>query len=197
MYSGVPLIERSSSRAGDQPGDAEVDDLDEVDAGAALIDDDVVGLEVGVDDAGEVRLFDPGERLHHDVDHALDRERVLGDEQLGQRRPLDVLHREIEQAIGRLAVIDDRDAVGVIEPRRAHRLVAEPLDHPRVGGQVLVQDLDGDGAAERDLVRAIHRAAAADPDTRRELELLTEDAPDELQRLVDLILDLAVHVHHP
>ena len=87
MYSGVPLIERSSrlAHAGDEARDAEVDDLDDVDAGAALVEDDVVGLEVGVDDAGEVRFLDAGERLHDDVDHALDAERVLVDQELRQR----------------------------------------------------------------------------------------------------------------
>ena len=41
--------------------DAEVDDLHDVDAGAPLVEDDVVGLQVRVDHAGEVRFLDARE----------------------------------------------------------------------------------------------------------------------------------------
>ena len=200
-HLGCHVLRRAGDRpvvgvgaiAGHQARDAEVDDLHDIDACAPLIENDVVGLQIGVHHAREVRLLDAGERLHDDVDHALDGERVLGDEELRQGRALDVLHREIQQPVRCLPVVDDRDAVRVVQPRRGHRLVAKPLDHPPVHGQLLVQELHGDGPAERHLVGAIHRATAADADAGREAILVAEHAADKLQRLCDLFLNWIRH----
>ena len=190
MYSGVPQIERSSASRTPVTRRAMPKStiLTDVDAGAALVDDDVVALRSAWTTPARCASSMPASDWHDDVDHALDAERVLVDQELGQRRALDVLHREVEQAVGRLAVVDDRDAVGMVQARRAHRLVAEPRDHPRVGAQLLVEDLDRDGAAERDLVGLVDGAAAADADAGGQLELVAEDSADELQRLLDLVL---------
>jgi hypothetical protein len=49
-------------------GEAEIDDLDEVEAGAQRLEDDVVGLQVAVHDAERVRLFEGSKRLPQHVD---------------------------------------------------------------------------------------------------------------------------------
>src|SRR6185312_13228440 len=81
-----------------------------------------------------------------------------------------------------------RDAVRVVEARCTHRLAAEPRDHAGVGAQLLVEDLDGDGTAERDLVRLVDGSRPADPDAGGQLELVAEHPANKLQGLLDLVL---------
>jgi hypothetical protein len=168
-----------AARRIDQAGDAEVDDLHRGPAAAPLIDDDVVGLDVGVDHAGEVRLLEAAQHLAHDVDQVLAGERAAR-HQLGQRRAGQVLHHQVQQAVEALAVVDDRDRVGMVEPRRRQRLVVEALDQLGVGGQLLGEDLDRDGASQRDLVGLVDRTRAADADARAQPELFGEHAPGQL-----------------
>ncbi|MBK9034765.1 MAG: hypothetical protein IPL61_26465 [Myxococcales bacterium] len=134
------------ARGVDQPGDPEVHDLDLILAGPALLDQDVVALEVGVDHAREVGLLDAGQDLVDDRQHPRRRQRVLLGDQVRQRRAAQVLHDQVQEPVAGLAVVDDRHGVGVVEAARGQRLVLEPLHQPGVARQILVEDLHRHGA---------------------------------------------------
>jgi hypothetical protein len=185
--AGDPLL--GAARRVDHAGDAEVDQLDQVGAGAPLVDDDVVALEVGVDHAGQVRLLDAEQDLGDDVERGGRRDRVLAADQLRERGPAQVLHGQVQQAVGRGAVVDDRDDVGVVEARRRHGLVAEPAAEALVAGEVVLEDLHRHAAPERHLLGAVHRAGAAEPDARGQAKLFGQLAPDHLLGAGNVVLD--------
>ena len=78
-------------------------------------------------------------------------------EQLAERQPVEVLHREEEPTVLRLAVVVDHHDVRMGELREGVCLQAEAIDQPI---EVLVlrrerQDLEGDLATEGHLVREV------------------------------------------
>ena len=68
----------------------------------ALEDHDVLGLEVAVHDAHVVRDRERGERLHQDVRDARGRQRPVLAQDAVEAPPVEVLHRDVEQAVGLL-----------------------------------------------------------------------------------------------
>ena len=86
---------------------------------------DVARLDVAVDDAGAVG---GAERLQHLVGDALrpgHRQRTVGRQHGGQRRPVDQLHHEVQVIVGDPGVVD-RDRMGVAEAGRRAGLAHEP-----------------------------------------------------------------------
>ncbi len=80
-----------------------------------------------------------------------------------QAPAVEVLHRDVEQAVGLGAEVEDLDRVGVIQARRGLRLPVESSGEGGVVGVLAVHHLDGDGLLEGDLSRpedGAHRAAA-------------------------------------
>jgi hypothetical protein len=77
--------------------------------------------------------------------------------------PLHVLHDQVVRAVLDAPVVDVHD-VGLVEVGGRLRLLAEPLYEDGVLGELRVQYLDGDGAAEQRVPGAVHvrHAAAAD-----------------------------------
>ena len=124
---------------GDRPGQTEVRDLD----GAAVGDEDVLGLDVPVDVARLVRGGQPGEHRVHEVERGPRRQGPLGVDDRAERAALDVLHRE-EDPPRVLALVEDRDDVGVAQPGGRAGFPAEAGDEGRVGRQVGAHDLEGD-----------------------------------------------------
>ena len=112
---------------------------------AVAADDDVVRLDVAVDDPVAVRERERAEDLARVVDRDRDRRRAVADEQLLERAPVEELHRDVVGAL-RLAAVEDRDDVRMVEPGGALRLAAEPLDELLVGGVPVVQQLQRDAA---------------------------------------------------
>src|SRR6476646_3405365 len=88
-----------------------------------------------------------GEDLARVVDRDPDRGRAPTDDQLLQRPPGKVLHRDVVGAL-RLAAVVDRDDVRVGEPGGVLRLAPKPLDERVVCRVAVVEDLDRDPAPE-------------------------------------------------
>ena len=87
-------------------------------------------------------------------------------DQLLEVRPVEVLHHEVEGAVGGRARVGDVDDVGVADLRGRARLAPEALDQLGAGVEARVQDLDRDAPADVDVVRlvdAAHRPFAAQP----------------------------------
>ena len=106
-----------------------------------------------------MRVLETGEDLAHDLDRALGRDGAVV-EQIGERLALDVLHDEVRRAFVD-AEVDQRDAVGMVEPRGGARLALEAIDDAGLVGQHCVQELDDDGAADPDALALVDHAHAA------------------------------------
>ena len=147
-------LERSGAgraRAVGRFGDAEVDHL----RGAVAVDEDVVGRDVAVDQAERlsvavaqiVRVLQTGRGLRDDLQDLREREqlvqlgRALGD--AAQVRAVDELHRD-EVVPVRLAQIENRDDVRMVELRSEPRFVQEHVDELLVARQVREDPLEAD-----------------------------------------------------
>jgi hypothetical protein len=122
-------------------GDAEVEHAD-----AVLVEHDVRGLEVAVDDAERVGFRQHVADFGGDPHGALGREGALARESLGQRRALHVLHDDEGAAVGEASCVEDHRGARVLEAGHRPRLAHEAFGHLGVGGELLLEDLDGDGA---------------------------------------------------
>ena len=111
------------------------------------VDEDVVRLDVAVDEAVPVREGERGQDLARVADRDLTGGVPEADEQLLERSPVQVLHRDVVGALG-LAAVVDRDDVRVRERGGVLRFAAEALDELLVGGVAVVEDLDRDAAPE-------------------------------------------------
>ena len=111
------------------------------------IDHQVAGLDVAVDDPHPVRVLEAGAGLGGDLDRGRRLERAVALQELGTRAALDVLHDD-EVAAGVDAGVVDLDDVRVDQLGDGQRLAAEAGDELLVVGEVLGEDLDGDGALE-------------------------------------------------
>jgi hypothetical protein len=96
---------RAHLEALDQP---EVHHLGHVGDAAALAENDVGGLDVAVDQAHVVRLGQRAADLLEDVGNAGGRLRPVDVHQLLQVDAVQVLHRVVEHAVGRAAVVEDQ-----------------------------------------------------------------------------------------
>ncbi len=151
--------------------DAEVEHLHEVLRPSPLDQHDVVGLQIAVNDAGGVRGAEAAGHLACDEKGALDGERRVGADELGEALALDVLEHEIERAVGELAEIRRHGDVRVVDAAGRDRLELEPLHDLRHGRHFAVQYLHRDGLAHQDVLTAVHGAHAADA------ELLVDPVP--------------------
>ena len=88
------------------------------------------------------------------VDRALGLERRLVGDDLLQRAPVEVLHRDVVRAVVLAAVVDGDDVL-MLEPGRARRLAAEALDELLVLGEAAVEDLQRDLAPELEVLGAV------------------------------------------
>ena len=138
-------------------GDAEVGHA----RAALVIDQDVVGLEVAVDDPAGMREPHAGQNLADDLDRLGGREASL--DQVLERGALDVLHRDPVAALVLAAVVDGDD-VRVLKAGGGLRLAAETLDELLVGSEALVEELQGDLTPEHLVVGRpdVGHAARAD-----------------------------------
>src|SRR5206468_7907754 len=102
-------------------GDAEVGDLHRAAAGY----EHVGGLHVAVDETGAVRGVEGVGHLLGDADDVGDGEPAALVDQVPQRRAVDQLHDDVGDAVVVARVVRGDD-VGVRQPRRGDRLVAEP-----------------------------------------------------------------------
>ena len=105
--------------------DAEVHDLD-----ALLGEHDVRGLQVAVDDAGAMRMFERREDLIDDVDGAIERQRSNAIAQLLERLAAHELHHHDQLRRRREEVVDRGDA-WMIEARQYRGFGLETLARSR------------------------------------------------------------------
>ena len=120
-HRGSGIVERA--------GDAEVHDLDH----ALLGDHDVAGLDVAVDDAHAMRVFERVEHAQHHLFGVALAERAVHLDDVTQGLALDVLHHQVRQTLGAAAfgdhgllarVVDVHD-VRVVHLRHGVRFAAE------------------------------------------------------------------------
>ena len=171
-------------RADDRPGlghlrrararDPEVGHLQ----AAVRADHDVVRLDVAVDDPVAVREGERAQDLARVLDRDGDRRRPVPDEQLLQRSPFEVLHRDVVGPL-RVAAVEDRDDVRMVEARGALRLPAEPLDELLVGGMALVQQLQRDIPAQLLVLGEVDVGHPARAELALDHVAPVEDAVDE------------------
>jgi hypothetical protein len=129
-----------------------------------VVDDHVLGLQIAMDDAapvGEARRF---EDLDREVDRADRIERRLLADQLLQRPPRQVLHRDVVGAVEGAAVVD-ADDVRMLQPRGGLGLAAEALDETGILGKPAVQQLQRHLAPELQVLGEEHigHPARAEP----------------------------------
>ena len=135
-------------------------------------------LDVAVDDAVAVREAERGEDLARVVDRDRDRAEAARDDQLLERPPLEVLHRDVVGALG-LAAVVDRDDVRVREPGCVLRLAPEALDELLVVRVAVVEDLDRDAAAELLVLGEVDVRHPARAELARDAVAPVEEGADE------------------
>ena len=158
---GARAVRAEGALVAGQLGDAEIEELDEVLVAAARRQDDVVGLEIAVDDAGLVRRGERIRDLERDRQRPLGRQRRLGPDHLRQGDPRQVLHDEVDEPIAAAragldhAVVDDVDDVRVADRVDRLGLGEEPGDDVLVRRELGVKDLEGDLLADARVLRKI------------------------------------------
>src|SRR3989449_1624847 len=149
-----------------QPRDPEVHDLD----AAVRGDAHVRRFDVAVDHAAVVGVRQRREHLDHDIELALERQRVVPTDDRAQVAAVHQLHRDEELVLG-FAEVVDRDDVGVLQHAGGARLAQEALTD--VGGAAHLggEELEGDVAPQDGVVGLPHDAHGALADELVQLEL--------------------------
>ena len=119
-----------------QLGQAEIGDLHS----PALVDQDVLGLDVAVDDAFVVSELQGVANLRHDRQRLL-RRHPAGLNRLPQVHAVDIFHDEEIQPLG-LAEIVDGDDVRMAQPGQRAGFAREPLGKRRIVAGFHRQNLD-------------------------------------------------------
>jgi hypothetical protein len=152
--------------------EAEIEDFDL----AVLVQHDVLGLEIAVDDPLLVRLGQRARDGPRDAQRLGDAEPAARHLRL-QRGPLDELHRDVDAAVDLADVVDGGD-VGVSHRRGGPRLAEEPATPVVTLHRFVGEDLEGDVATEALVERAVHDPHAAHAEDGEKLEM-TQRLPDE------------------
>ena len=139
-------------------------------------DQDVLGLDVAVHDAGPVGGGEPGQHRLEDGEGLGDGQPAAGLQQVAQRAAADELHDQEDQALV-AALVADADDVGVAEHGRGPGLAGEPVDERRVVREVLGHDLDGDGPVQPQIGRGVDGGHAATGEPLLEAVAPLEDQP--------------------
>jgi hypothetical protein len=128
----------------------------------AAVEEDVLGLDVTMHHAVPVRVLERARHLTHDTHGVLHRQLRLRIEQLAQRLSVHCGHH-VEQNSVNLARIEERDDVGMVEPRGELDLAQKAIGTHRVR-HVFTEHLERDVAAVLHVVREIHRRHPALPE---------------------------------
>jgi hypothetical protein len=145
-------------------GDAEVADLESLLPLLARRHDAVGRLDVAVDDALAVRGLERGGDLERERADPRPVERTFVADDLGEVAAAEQLHDEVRRAIVGDPGVDDPHDVLMIDVGGGLGLATEALDHVGVCRVLGAQDLDCDGAIERQLPGLVDHAHAADAD---------------------------------
>ena len=133
-------------------GDAEIHHFD----GAFVVDQDVLGLDVAMQNAAAVGVIERLQNLQHHRHRALPRQ----GHEIPQHRAVDELHHQA-QAVAILQQGVELGDVGVVELGLQAGLFAKTLHHAGTGGVFAAQPLDGHLALQQQVHGAIHHAHSA------------------------------------
>lgn len=125
-----------------------------------------------------------GANLRAEVDDALEGQGTLLRDQVSELDALEQLHHDVAQPVVVLPEVEDPADVGVIEPRGRARFAVEVLDELRVAGEVLVEELHGDGTVQQPVASSVDPTDRAARDLRLDLVLRTTQQPPS-ERVVD------------
>ncbi|MEZ4392180.1 MAG: hypothetical protein R3A48_13880 [Polyangiales bacterium] len=139
---------------------AEVEDLREIAAAAAVREQDVVALQVAVHHAEVVRATERRRHLLEHVDRPREGERPLGDLRR-ERRADEVLHHEVELALLGLADVVNVDDVRVVDAVRGAGLAEHPRAQVGLAAEVGANELERDDAVNQHVSGAVDHAHAA------------------------------------
>ena len=124
-----------------------------------LVQQDVLGLDVAMDDVVAVRVVERVGHLAHDSHRLLDRQGAVGLHSLPQREPLHHRHHVEQEAVGFSRVVQGKD-VRVRQSRREPDLTHEALASEGFG-EVGLEHLDGHRAVVLEVVREVHGGHAS------------------------------------
>ena len=135
-------------------GDAEVGD-----EGGAVVEEDVLRLDVAVDDAVAVGVIQRRGNFARDPNRVRNRQLFLPVQPISQRFPFHEGHHVVRGAVY-LSRVDQAEDVGVLQSGDGANLSDEPVgaDH---GGELGPQDFDGDPASVFQVLGEIHGGHAA------------------------------------
>jgi hypothetical protein len=147
---------------------------------APRLDEHVLRLHVAVNDPVGVRFGQGRRHLIQDAQHARDAQRSFGLLQVVQRPAAQQLHRQVEDAVGRLVEVVGRDGVRVPQLRARLRLAPKTRDDGLVVHVVRVEDLQRHLASGRDLLAAEHGPEAALTDLVLDDVAVVQGAADQV-----------------
>ena len=142
--------------------DAEVEQLRQRLA-VVVVEEDVVGLHVAVDDAVLVRARERIEQIGRDVHRVREREGLLALEQHAEVLPVELLHHvegQLER-VRRAGGGDHVDDVRVLEPRERARLLLHAPREVRAVAELGVEGLEDVALADAHVLDVVDRAHAA------------------------------------
>jgi hypothetical protein len=160
--------------AGHGPGQTEVGDLDR----AVVVDDDVLGLDVTVDQAVGVGLAEGEQHRFEDVERGARGEGPLLAHHLTQGQARNVLHDE-EHDVTVATLVVHGDDVGVRQGCRRARLAVEAGDEALVVDEVLTHDLQRHLATEALVEGQVDGGHSAVGESTEHSIAPVEGAPDE------------------
>ncbi len=106
-------------------------------------------------DALLVRVVERARQLDADLDDVLGRHRLVRLQRLGERLPLDELHRDVRMALV-FADVEHRHDVGVRKHAGALRLAQEPAVVLAVEAQLRLEELDRQRPVDLGIVGLVH-----------------------------------------
>ena len=125
----------------------------------ALVEQDVVGLDVAVDDFVSVRVGERVGDLPGDAGRVPDREPPLGFEELAQGRAVDAPHDDVKDLLLPSDLVNRHD-VRMLEPRDGLRLAQEARGDRGRRRELHVQDLHRDITIQDVVMRPEHGGKA-------------------------------------
>ncbi len=174
VVGGAHDVAGARHGGGGEAGHPEVHDLHR----AVLVDEDVRGLDVAVNDALLVRVGQAGQHRGDDRDLALHVEGGLAAHGLLEVLALQELHGDVGRAIGVVVEVENRDHVGMGHLGHGLRFALEALLQLGVVGDARDHDLQGHVAVELGVAGEVHHAHGAL--AQRMLDVVLADAPREL-----------------
>jgi len=143
-------------------GEPEVEHLEAEAAGEGAVgeDEDVVGFEVAVKDAGGVGGVERGGELARELDGVVREEGAAVGEMLRERHAVEEVHRDVCAAFVETAV-EDRDDAGMRDACGRGGFLEEAAHHRAAVRVTGIEDLERDFAIELGVVRGEHDADRA------------------------------------